>query len=150
MCCHTKDIYRHRKGGCVMDKGITALQGIDINSGLGISPGFSLEWWRHGVICKARAPLRVWQPQSISASFTHIWDHIGEVGAKKEIGSTFHLISPLPTDYRARGYLSLTSHFHWMLMDLIAFLGIHFEMKMTLTWGVRGSKGKSDFGFWKA
>lgn len=93
MSSHMRHIYGQAKGGCVMDKDITALWGVDINCGPGISPVFSLQWWRKGVICKARCPLREWQPQSITASFTQIWETTTEKKMERKEGERRHFPS---------------------------------------------------------
>lgn len=140
MCSRMRHIYDPDAGGCVMDKDITALRVLESNRGPGISAVFSLEWWRNRVICKARAPLREWQPQSINASFRPDLR-----GNNRACRGALHLIPPLPADYRAPGYQSLTSHSRRMLVELIDFLGVHSEKKMTmgLTWGGRKLRGRA-------
>ena len=92
---------------------ISVLWGVDINCSAGISPVFSLEWWRKGVICKARAPLREWQPQSISDSFTQIRETTAEVKWREKEGEQgrFSISFPLCRLITEQGgHQSLTSH----------------------------------------
>lgn len=145
MCSHMRHIYGQAKGGFVMDKDITALWGVDINCGPAvITPVFSLKWWRKGVICKARAPLWEWQPQSITAFFSQIWETTTEKRKRKRWGERRYFPShSLSADWLQGTGVSIVDKSSSLdAHGVDSFFRVDFEMTMRLTWGVRKSNGR--------